>query len=952
MNDATLERYLETAKLVADHAMIGAGPLYFHKDPGLTGLELSAVDRIQSIYRAFGFRASAGEGAKPYGLERFATAFHVTWQYRFRKQLGLKSSMDDLARTAGISGKFARHIWNVMHRREPTFPISRIVESWHGFPSPDRIDGNHEIVIGEKSQALFEELQEWQKRLADAAGQEEAALLSGRKVEILNSNKFRAQAMRKRRKLSPGEAPDLNDPNTYERDGRVRIEIRVEHASDDIGTKPAVVFSNSQFRFDLFDGTDLEPVPLKTLLDESEIQKLNFGFNSDGEPISADEFAIHVGQRETFKILLPDDVRYGELKLVATLDSKSGRDAVVRCTIADVTAEFDPQLGIGSKEYSALLRDSNSSKMDKWETGLAEFAKALPQISHREPTPSDRDPISPLYEQKYNLPERNYFHTAVKYYRDDGFLTKHVLPSNQLATLDQAWTDLLTSFNYHNVNLRFAAKKHDIDLHDSDIQTESHVWINQFPTEVQPVLAEQKRQYDAMQQSLKAAEPQHLSDAATFASKAWRRPLRKHEITEFDAFYHQQRMDRELTHREAIRALLVRILVSPDFLYRLEQTPNSHRAVTPTPTETESQAPKLLSTHELASRLSFSIWSSIPDDELLETAHNGTLKDAKVLKSQLVRLLKSPKSRRLATEFFGQWFGFYNFDDFRGVDAKRFPEFDDRLKRSLHDEAISFFEYLIREDRPYTEIVQANYTFLDTRSANHYGITLENTDRDTKLANAEYAMDHRDRASSDQVRKVDVSKHQRGGLLGLGAILTSTSAPLRTSPVKRGDWILRRLIGTPVPPPPADAGSIPAEEVLSDGLTVRQRLESHRSRPECMNCHVRIDPLGFALENFDSLGRWRDTYSDDQNIDPSGTLPSGESIRGFEGLRKHLAQEDVAFRRTFATNLAAYFLGRAETLSDAALIDQIAEDLKSDPRISTAITTLVQSDQFQKRRVP
>ena len=260
----------------------------------------------------------------------------------------------------------------------------------------------------------------------------------------------------------------------------------------------------------------------------------------------------------------------------------------------------------------------------------------------------------------------------------------------------------------------------------------------------------------------------------------------------------------------------------------------------------------------------------------------------------------------------------------------RFPEFDDRLKSSLYDEAISFFEYIVREDRPYTEILHADYAFLDEHTATHYGIPWGTNEGGR--------------------RRRDTGSYHRGGVFGLGAILISTSAPLRTSPVKRGDWILRRLIGTPVPPPPADVGSIPAEEVSEDGKTVRQRLEAHRRRAECISCHAKIDPLGFALENFDSLGRWRETYLDGQEVNATGILSNGETIDGLAGLRAHMRNMDQSFRHTLASRMVAYFLGRAETVTDAALIDKIASKLAEDPRFSVAVMTIVQSPQFRRIR--
>jgi hypothetical protein len=296
-------------------------------------------------------------------------------------------------------------------------------------------------------------------------------------------------------------------------------------------------------------------------------------------------------------------------------------------------------------------------------------------------------------------------------------------------------------------------------------------------------------------------------------------------------------------------------------------------------------------------------------------------------------MLRDPKSRRLATEFFGQWLGFYRFDEYRGVDKERFPEFTPGLQASLYNEAISFFEYIIREDRPIDEILTANYSFMNRQLREHYGLPVD------------------DSITEEMVRVDGVAANHRGGVLGLGAVLTVTSAPLRTSPVRRGDWILRRLIGTPVPPPPADAGSIPADDVLGDGLTIGQRLEAHRRNPSCITCHSRIDPLGFALENYDSIGRWRDAYRDGKEIETSGTLLDGTKITGLEELRQHLAGTANQFPRTMATKLLGYALGRSELASDQVLLDEtVARAESQGRRFSEFVVALVTSDQFRHRR--
>jgi Protein of unknown function (DUF1592)/Protein of unknown function (DUF1588)/Protein of unknown function (DUF1585)/Protein of unknown function (DUF1595) len=404
-----------------------------------------------------------------------------------------------------------------------------------------------------------------------------------------------------------------------------------------------------------------------------------------------------------------------------------------------------------------------------------------------------------------------------------------------------------------------------------------------------------------------------------FSERAWRRPLAADEARRLRGFYVGLRREGGLDHERAIRALLARILVAPAFLFRAEP-PAGGAGIVP------------LTDWQLANRLSYFLWSSMPDEPLREAAAAGRLRDPAELERQARRMLRDPKARRLATEFFGQWLGFYRFDRFQGIDTGRFPEFTDRLRAAMYEEAVSFFEYLVREDRPVDEVVFADYTFLNRPLAEHYGVP----------AGA---------AKGDAFVKVEgLAGCHRGGLLGMGAVLATTSAPRRTSAVKRGDWVLRRVVGTPVPPPPADVGSIPADEVLPDGLTVRQRLEAHRTNRSCANCHARIDPLGFALEPFDPLGRWREAYGDGRPIDPSGTLRDGAAVSGPEGLRDYLRREEAKFHRTVGVKLLGYALGRPEMVSDRPLIERMTDGLARGGRVSDLVVRIVTSEQFRNQR--
>jgi hypothetical protein len=289
-----------------------------------------------------------------------------------------------------------------------------------------------------------------------------------------------------------------------------------------------------------------------------------------------------------------------------------------------------------------------------------------------------------------------------------------------------------------------------------------------------------------------------------------------------------------------------------------------------------------------------------------------------------------PKARRLATEFFGQWLGFYHFDEYRGVDTGRFPEFREDVKAAMYDEAVSTFEYIVRQGRPVREVLHADYTFLNKPLATFYGI-----DRDLKL--------------TDKMVKVDgANGFNRGGALRLGAVLTTTSAPLRTSPVKRGDWVLRRILGTPTPPPPADAGTIPADDKTFNGLTVRERLAQHKRNATCANCHLRIDPLGFPLEGFDAVGRTRSSYSDGKPVDVTGQFADDTTIVGTDGLLNYLQSKDKQVMTTLSKKMVGYALGRTVRGSDRQLIESMTS-AGGNASFAELAATIATSRQFRNK---
>jgi mono/diheme cytochrome c family protein len=399
-----------------------------------------------------------------------------------------------------------------------------------------------------------------------------------------------------------------------------------------------------------------------------------------------------------------------------------------------------------------------------------------------------------------------------------------------------------------------------------------------------------------------------------FANRAYRRPLKPVELDRLlklveTAIHEKERFER------GIQIAVEAILVSPHFLFRFEGPP-------------PPGSDPILRQYAIASRLAYFLWSTMPDEPLFDLAAKGRLDDSAVLEEQVKRMLKDQRAGALIENFVNQWLTLRNLR-IVNPDPKTFPNFNDALRGAMLRETELFAEYILREDRNLLEFIDADYTFLNERLAKHYGI---------------------DGVEGDQFRRVDLSKGSpRGGLLTQASLLTVTSNPTRTSPVKRGKWILEQILGTPPPPPPPDVPLLSEAKsaVLSGSL--RQRMEQHRADPNCATCHQRMDPIGFGFENFNAIGAWRDKDGDFA-IDPSGVLPSGQTFQGPAELKSVLKQRRKEFLRCLTEKLLTYALGRGTELRDRCLADQILEAVERDGfRSSRLLVTIVQSDEFRMK---
>lgn len=407
----------------------------------------------------------------------------------------------------------------------------------------------------------------------------------------------------------------------------------------------------------------------------------------------------------------------------------------------------------------------------------------------------------------------------------------------------------------------------------------------------------------------------------TLARRAYRRPVSARDLDSLRLFFKAARAKGNFD--SGIEMALQRILVSPDFLFRLEQDP----------AKTTPGTPYRITDIELASRLSFFLWSSIPDDELLEAAVRGQLHEPGVLQKQVARMLADSRSRSLVTNFTGQWLYLRNIA-IAPVDTYVFPEFDDNLRQALSRELELFLENQFRGDRPVTELLSADYTYLNERLARHYGIP---------------------GIYGSHFRRVVLADDARKGLLGKGGILMVTSYADRTSPVKRGKFLLENLLGAPPPPPPPNIPALKDNTAGQTPHTVRERLEEHRANPACAGCHSIMDPLGFAMENFDAVGHWRSNGEGGNPLDVSGQLVDGTKLDGPASLRRALLASREDFALTVTGKLLTYALGRGAEYYDMPAIRKIAREATDrklpgqDYRWSSLIQGIVASQPFQMR---
>lgn len=565
------------------------------------------------------------------------------------------------------------------------------------------------------------------------------------------------------------------------------------------------------------------------------------------------------------------------------------------------------------------------------------------------------------------------FHSMTGFFRDDAPLYDLILDDTQRRELDRLWTEFeLVAEIHHRMHTSFIwfertegrflmddvfnfARSEDKDCtSETKVRQLAEAYLAKARKvgTAEPVLAAMQDHFERTSANLRRidrlraeSEPRQLDALLAFAARAWRRPLSAAERTDLLDFHRTLRTRDGLSHEDAVRDGIVSLLMSPHFLYRLdlvEAADTNPSAKSARRALSFRRAPRTptgavpLSDHALANRLSYFLWSGPPDAALLARADAGTLHRPEVLAAEAKRMLQDDRIRRLPVEFGGHWLDFRRFEEHNAVDRVRFPTFDDTLRQSMFEEPIRFLEHALRSNRPLPDLLDAPDTFVNLPLARHYGIP--------------FPLD----AAEPWVRVNDARNYGRGGLLTMSVFLTVNSPGLRTSPVKRGYWIARRVLGERIPPPPAAVPELPADEAHLGELTLRQTLERHRADPSCASCHRRFDSLGLVFEGFGPVGERRSRDLGDHPVDTSATFPNGSTGNGIDGLRAYIAahrQED--FLDNFCRKLLAYALGRSLILSDEPTIRDLRTRLsKNGQRIGSLVEGVVTSPQFLHKRAP
>jgi hypothetical protein len=917
MSPALFKKYYAAAERVADHVLL--------KPSGLTFAPYSVVtyaDRKKFYERAI----LAFYEQHNVDYEIYLTA---AWSYRHRSANLKSTTIQQWADERGLSRKYLDRLWNTLQEdSDDSFYLAWLRQRWNALPAPDEAENataNIRSFAADVRKLSLQLCQPETRAIVSNAGNGPIQHIERRTKTAGERDVFNGKLLADTQPLHV-EFKDLQKKSS------INLFVRV---SDPNGL---VILSELNFSTQSVGGyranDEKRNTPLRDVLKKfapDQLQRLNFGKHPQGDDIAADSLAV--ASSTMLEVKVPTKT-FGKAKSIhfhakATLDRKHTKGGLVRVELFD----HRPQPAERSDLQLSLV-DANHAIAEKSKDSGREFCSLFPNRF--------------LYvDQTRGLSAG--FHLVEGFFRDDQPLCKLVLDGKQNRELNRLWSELifgtgitekmLRGFVFFERSERNFMKHADFDaikeedpllVEDKTLSrfrdmylARSKVTLTGKELEGHPIYVffEAFRSGMKLQSvQLQQAEPIYLEQLEDLARRAYRRSLTDGERERLRAFYTKISGQPEFGVEQAVRASIIRLLVSPHFCYRVDPLPAG---------ETVAALPDV----SLASRLSYFLWSSAPDAQLLALAEAGRLQDEAILRKQMHRMLRDPKVSAFALEFFGQWLGHRDFLDQESVNREVFRDFDDALKRSMFEEPTRVITHLIQNDLPVTDLLSSDATFVNQRLAKHYAIPFSSQ-------------------AGEWIQVSGLRKHGRGGLLGMAVFLTKNSQPERTSPVKRGFWVFHKVLGQHIPPPPPDVAVLPAKETDTGGKTIRELLKLHTDNEKCARCHQRFDPVGLAMEGFDAIGRTRKKDLAGRAIDNLVRLPDGQNSRGVPEFAEFLrAKKRDQFTETLCRKLLGYALGRSLLLSDQPLLEKMQVTLqKNEFRLGPLLEVVVLSPQFRNQR--
>ena len=880
MTPGLLAKYLDAARMVSDHLVLTPRGIAFASHPVVTETDRDkyCVRRIIDFYQKQN--------------TEFADYFYAAWRLR---QRGLRddpaAALADVAAQERVSPKYLSKVWSLLEGKEHHFgPIAKLRSTWLAIGSAD--------TDMEQVRTRCDAVSDYVRRLRAKLGHEFPHLMAqginnGTQSFVLWRNR---QYATHRMTLNPGAlhvtsnvpGNKVTDTESEEKESRQTEERKA--ARDAQAAKH-----------------------------EIELNEL------------ADELKVLVGKGE-----------------ITEYQAQKKFEAVKKEKVEELAKyELEDKSGMDSELVLPAAQSLQAQHLDAFKIFCAIFPDKF-YVSRRGRQYINLSDVQLEDEGEVRLLSAG-FHNQMGYFRDDVPLYELILDEHQQRELDTLWQQLdfiaAAPIRQHQGYIWFeraeggflASAEFDFARSEDKAAT-SKEKIKQLAStylakakrigaseEALDAISEHFRIIDAsirqVEWSKQDAQPRHLRALEQLAERAYRRPLEDAERSEVHEFYDLLRSRDALGHEDAVRDVLVRILTSPHFCFSTQPS-DAEEPIHP------------LSDYALASRLSYFLCSSMPDEDLLGSAARDELHQPDILLSQVRRLLRDERVTGLATEFGGHWLGYRQFQQHNSVDRQRFPAFDDNLRQAMFEEPIRFFVDLIQRDGSVLDFLYGDHTLVNTTLAAHYGM------EDMSLDPGQW------------VRVEQASRYERGGLLPMSVFLTKNAPGLRTSPVKRGYWVVRQLLGERIPPPPPEVPELPSDESKLGELTLREVLAKHRQHKNCAGCHDRFDSIGVALEGFGPIGERRSVDLGGRPVEIAATFPDGGARAGVSGLRDYLRDKrQEEFIDNTCRKLLSYALGRTLIVSDDKLLRQLRDQLvEDDYRFTSLIENIVTSSQFLRQR--